>query len=362
MAEEDEDSKTEQPTSRRLGKAREEGNVLQSTEVKTLAMLVAMLVVVWLGLPFTVNHLKLFLSGILAHLGEVDDSTPQAMVLLGDDIVLHMVIALAVPLSIMLAFALLVSLGQTGLLFLPQKLLPDFSKINPLAGLKRIFSINAVLDLVKSVLKMAIVGTGSYFLLQPHLHELELLMTMDLSTMVLYLHHILVKLVVAVVMMMMVIAAADWFYQRFTYMKKLRMSRQELKDEHKDSEGDPMIKARLRSLRIARARRRMMAAVPKADVIVTNPTHYACALKYDMDSMGAPVLLAKGIDAVAFRIRDLAEEHEIPIVENPPLARALYASVDLDQEIPPEHYKAVAEVISYVMRLKEKHRGPFNRR
>ncbi len=362
MAEEDDDSKTEQPTSRRLGKAREEGNVLQSPEVKTLAMLIAMLVVVWLGLPFTIDHLKLFLTGMLAHLDEVDDSTPQAMVLLGNDIVLHMVIALAVPLSIVLAFALIVSLGQTGLMFLPQKLLPDFGKINPLAGFKRIFSINAVLELVKSVLKMTIVGTGTYFLLKPHLRELEMLMTMDLTAMIVYLHHILVKLIIAVVLMMVVIAGADWFYQRFSYIKKLRMTRQEVKDEHKDSEGDPMIKARLRSLRIARARRRMMAAVPKADVIVTNPTHYACALKYDMESMGAPVLLAKGTDAVAFRIRELAEEHEIPIVENPPLARALYASVELDQEIPPEHYKAVAEVISYVMRLKEKHRGPFNRR
>jgi flagellar biosynthetic protein FlhB len=135
-------------------------------------------------------------------------------------------------------------------------------------------------------------------------------------------------------------------------MQKMRMTKQEVKDEHKQTEGDPMIKSRLRALRHQRARQRMMAAVPKASVVVTNPTHYAVALKYDMDAMGAPILVAKGADLVALRIRELADANEVPIVENPPLARALFAAVELDQEVPPEHYKAVAEVISYVMKLK----------
>jgi flagellar biosynthetic protein FlhB len=151
-----------------------------------------------------------------------------------------------------------------------------------------------------------------------------------------------------------VIAGADYMYQRFTYMKKLRMSKQEIKDEHRQSEGDPMVKARIRGLRLQRARQRMMASVPKADVVVTNPTHFACALKYDPNTMNAPVLVAKGQDLIAFRIRELAEQHDIMIVENPPLARALFAAVEIDREVPPEHYKAVAEVISYVFRLKGK--------
>ncbi len=150
------------------------------------------------------------------------------------------------------------------------------------------------------------------------------------------------------------LAGADYAWQRFQYMKKLRMTKQEVKEEHKQSEGDPAVKARIRGLRLQRARQRMMASVPKADVVVTNPTHFACALKYDPETMNAPVLVAKAADLIAFRIRELAEQHDVMIVENPPLARALFAAVDIDREVPPEHYKAVAEVISYVFRLKGK--------
>jgi len=362
MADEDDDSKTEQPTSRRLDKAREQGNVLQSHEVKTVAMLTAMLVVVWLGLPVVIDVLKSYMAGMLDHLADVRIESSKDMVLLASDIFLHIGMALAVPFAIMIAFALAASISQTGFMLVLEKLAPDFHKVNPFTGLKRIFSMQSVAELVKNVLKLTVVGVGCYMLLKPKIKELELLMAMDLVSVVLYIQHTLVMLIMAVVIMMLVVAGMDWAWQRFTFMKNLRMTRQEIKDENKDTEGDPMIKSRLRSLRIARARQRMMASVPKADVIVTNPTHFACALKYDMDSMGAPILVAKGQDFVAMKIRELATEHEIPIVENPPLARALYASVDIDQEVPPEHYKAVAEVISYVMRLKEKSRGKFQQR
>jgi flagellar biosynthetic protein FlhB len=362
MADEDQDSKTEQPTSRRLDKAREQGNVLQSQEVKTAAMLTAMLVVVWLGLPVLINLLKNYLAGMIDHLHEIRIESAKDLVQLGTDIVLHMMLALAVPFAIMIAVAFASSLGQTGFMLVLEKLAPDFSKVNPLAGLKRIFSMHSVVELIKSVAKLTLVGVGCYMFLKPRVKELELLMSMDLISVVVYIQQTLVKLIMAVVIMMLVLAGGDWFYQRFTFMKNLRMSRQEIKDENKDTEGDPMIKSRLRSLRIARARQRMMANVPKADVVITNPTHFACALKYDMESMGAPVLIAKGQDFTALKIREVATEHEIPIVENPPLARALFAAVEIDQEIPPEHYKAVAEVISYVMRLKEKSRGKFQQR
>lgn len=361
MADDDKDSKTEQPTSRRLDKAREQGNVLQSQEVKTVAMLTAMLVVVWLGLPVVINVLKTYMAGMLDHLGDLRIRDIHDIVQLATDIFLHIGLALAVPFAIMIAFALAASLGQTGFLLVLEKLSPDFNKVNPLAGLKRIFSMHSVVELIKNVLKLTVVGTGCYMFLAPRLKELELMMSMDLVSVVIYIHQTLVKLILAVVVMMMLVAGMDWAWQRFSFMKNLRMTRQEIKDENKDTEGDPMIKSRLRSLRIARARQRMMASVPKADVIITNPTHFACALKYDMESMGAPVLIAKGQDFVAQRIREIATENEIPIVENPPLARALFASVEIDQEIPPEHYKAVAEVISYVMRLKEKNRGKFQR-
>ena len=362
MAGEDDDSKTEQPTSRRLDKAREQGNVLQSQEVKTVVMLTAMLVVVWLGLPVLINLLKAYMAGMLDNLGNVRITDPKDLVQLSTDVLLHIGLALATPFAIMIAFALVASLGQTDFMLVLEKLAPDFNKVNPMTGLKRIFSMHSIAELVKNVLKLTVVGVGCYWFLKPRMKELELLMSMDLISVVIYIHQTLVKLIMAVVIMMLVVAGMDWAYQRFTFLKGLRMTRQEIKDENKDTEGDPMIKSRLRSLRIARARQRMMASVPKADVVITNPTHFACALKYDIESMGAPVLIAKGQDFTAQRIRELATEHEIPIVENPPLARALYAAVEIDQEIPPEHYKAVAEVISYVMRLKEKNRGKFQQR
>ena len=157
-----------------------------------------------------------------------------------------------------------------------------------------------------------------------------------------------------VVLVMVALATADYVYQRWSHKEKLKMTKQEVKDEHKEQEGDQKVKGRIRNLRLERHRQRMMAAIPKASVIITNPTHYAITLQYDMDAMAAPKVVAKGVDYLAKRIRQIAETHEIPIVENPPLARALYAAVEVDQEIPQEHYKAVAEVIGFVMRLKGK--------
>jgi len=163
-------------------------------------------------------------------------------------------------------------------------------------------------------------------------------------------------MLVAALIVLAIIAALDYFYQRQRYFARHRMSRQELKDEVKQSEGDPQIKARIRQIRLERSRKRMMAAVPEATVVITNPTHYAVALKYESGKMGAPVCVAKGVDHLALSIRQLAKEHDVPIVENPPLARALYAAVELDKEIPQEHYKAVAQVIGYVMRLVDKNK------
>ena len=155
-----------------------------------------------------------------------------------------------------------------------------------------------------------------------------------------------------VVLVMVALATADYVYQRWSHKEKLKMTKQEVKDEHKEQEGDPKVKGRIRGLRLERHRQRMMAAIPKASVIITNPTHYAITLQYDMDAMAAPKVVAKGVDYLAKRIRQIAETHEIPIVENPPLARALHATVEIDEPIPAEHYKAVAEVISYVMKLR----------
>lgn len=192
------------------------------------------------------------------------------------------------------------------------------------------------------------------FAIYSDLPRLRILASYDPMEMLGFLSFLSLKIMVGACCVMFIVAILDYVYQRFEFMKQMRMSKQEIKDEHKQQEGDPLVKSKLRQIRMERARQRMMANVPSADVVITNPTHFAVALKYDTGIMGAPICIAKGVDTVAFRIRELAEELDIPVVENPPLARALHASVDLDEEIPYEHYKAVAEVISYVYRLKGK--------
>jgi flagellar biosynthesis protein FlhB len=244
------------------------------------------------------------------------------------------------------------ALIQVGPMFTSHPIRPDFSKISPMRGLGRIFSTQALVEFAKGLAKLAVVGTVVWFLMRPEFDRLENFFDYDMTALVAVLNHLSVKLLATILAVMAAIAGADWFYQKFAHIRRLRMTKQELRDEQKDSDGSPLVKGRLRQIRMERARRRMMQEVPKADVVITNPTHFAVALKYDQTTMAAPRVIAKGADLVARRIRELAEEHKVPIISNPPLARALYASVELDQEIPPKHYKAVAEIIGYVMKLR----------
>jgi flagellar biosynthetic protein FlhB len=350
----DADSKTEQPTSRRLSKAHEEGEVLQSQEVKTAAMIAAGLALVWVIAGPMMAHTERILYRFFAQADTIRLETVDGFTTFMTNTVISMAMVMAVPLAMFVVVALAASVMQTGLLFTTEKIGFNFERLNPLSGLQRMFSQQALVDLVKNIVKLAVVGGVAFVFVYPKLKLVQTIPLLETAAILDFLHSLLIRLLMAIAIIMAIIAGADYFYQRFAYMKKLRMTKQEVKDEQKQTEGDPMVKARLRSLRMQRARQRMMAAVPKADVVVTNPTHYACALKYDSDSMNAPTLVAKGQDLVALRIRQIANENNVPIVENPPLARALYATVELDKEIPPQHYKAVAEVISYVFRLKGK--------
>ncbi len=353
MAAEDE-GKTEEPTGRRLSDARDKGDIAQSVEVRLWASLLTAFILVAL----LVGRMGSDLANVLVPLLErphTFEVTAQSLPLLLSQLVWGVLKAMALPLAVANLVMLVVLLTQSrGILWVPDKLIPDFSRMNPLAGIKRMFGPAQLFDLGKQLAKMSVVGTVLVWMSWPHVREYRNLAQLSIGAILSYLQDRIYSLVLAVLLISSVITAADYWFQHWRYVQKMRMTRQELRDEHKQSEGDPMIKGRLRSMRMKRARQRMMQAVPKADVVVTNPTHYAVALKYDMDSMAAPVLVAKGTDLVAKRIRDLAEENEVPVVENPPLARALYATVELDEEIPPEHYKTVAEVISYVMKLKGK--------
>ncbi|HAA92572.1 MAG TPA: flagellar biosynthesis protein FlhB, partial [Rhodospirillaceae bacterium] len=260
--------------------------------------------------------------------------------------------ALFWPLLIIVIVAAAGPLIQNGPVFSPKAIGFKTEKISPIKGAKRLFSGNQLNEFVKGVLKISIVAIIGALPVLPLMPGLDSLTTYSTQDFLAILHETLLKMLVAVVAVLAVIAIADLIFQRYRHKKQLRMTKQEVKEEHKQSEGDPTAKQRLRQIRQERARQRMMAAVPEADVVITNPTHYAVALKYDEDEMEAPRVTAKGQDLIAQRIREIAEENDITIVENPPLARALFASVDLDDEVPPEHYQAVAEVISYVWGLR----------
>ena len=349
----DKDSKTEDPTAKRLSKARSEGNVANSQEVKNLAALIGLLVLVALVAPWFVVSLKTLLADFLGQL-HAFPMDPEGVHITLVKLIKDIGVLMIAPFAIAVAAAFISSIGQVGLLYTPKKLRPKFSNINPVSGINRVISKQKVADLVKAIFKIIIVLTAAGLIVMPSLPHPDVLAGEPMAATLKELHWLLILLLVAVIIAFLAVAFLDFMYTRHTHTAKLKMTKQEVKDEHKQAEGDPMIKGRIRSMRRERAQQRMMAAVPTASVIITNPTHYAVALKYDMDSMAAPKLVAKGVDFLAARIRDVAEEHDIPLVENPPLARALYAAVELDEEIPQDHYKAVAEVIGYVMRLKGK--------
>jgi flagellar biosynthetic protein FlhB len=259
--------------------------------------------------------------------------------------------AIAIPFLLLALAAIAGNMVQHRLVWSAEALKPKLSKISPAAGLKRLFSKQALANFAKGLAKLALLGAVMVALLWPERHRLESLVAIDPVAILPLTKSLSLGILGAVVAILAIIAAADFLFQYRVWFERQKMSLRELKDEFKQTEGDPAAKGRIRQIRLARMKKRMMAAVPKASVVITNPTHYAIALQYER-GMNAPLCLAKGVDAVALKIKEVAGKHSIPIVENAPLARALHATVEVDQEIPPEHYKAVAEVIGYVMRLR----------
>ncbi|MBF0246789.1 MAG: flagellar biosynthesis protein FlhB [Alphaproteobacteria bacterium] len=356
MADEDDSQKTEEPSERKLTKARSKGQVSSSQEVKSWSVLFGGAMSLAILAPWMMERVTLYIVGFIENAHAVT-LTVDVLPLVLSDVLLETGITLAPFFGVLVLLAIVANLSQTGLIVAPSKLKPDFGKISPLKGLKRMFSLRSVVEFLKGVIKLTVLGTVAFGMAIPLMSDIELIADFDVMSVLDRLYVVAIAIFTGAIIVMTVVAILDFIYQKFDFMKSMRMSRQELKDEHKDTEGDPQIKARIRRLRAERAQQRMMAAVPKADVVITNPTHFAVALEYKMQEMSAPRLVAKGVDSLAFRIREVAEENKVPIVENPPLARALYASVELDEEIPVEHYQAVAEVIGYVMGLKDKNAG-----
>lgn len=349
----DQSEKTEEPTPKRLQQAREKGDVPKSQEIPGWFVLASGLVVIALLGPSMARHLANTLSVFLARPHEISLDPAAALEMVGAT-------AWSVGLAVGFAFLILMAAGlaghlvQTGLMFSSEKMKPKLSKLNPAEGVKRMFGPQGWANFLKGLGKMTIVALAVFIVLWPKRTELATLPMLDVTAILRVVLNDAIILFIAALIAYALIAAADYIYQRQSFMKRNRMSRRDVRDELKQTEGDPMIRARLRQIRQDRARTRMMAAVPDATVVITNPTHYAVALKYEQGVTAAPICVAKGADAVALRIRELAKENDVPIVEDPPLARALHASVDIDETIPAEHFKAVAKVIGYVLSLAQR--------
>jgi flagellar biosynthesis protein FlhB len=246
---------------------------------------------------------------------------------------------------------------QTGLMFTPDKLKPDFKKVSPMGGFKRIFGIDGLMTFVKSIIKVIMMAVLAWWVLAPHMDDLTGLAALEPIAILPLAADILRRLAMAVAGLLLLVSGGDWFWQKQRFMTRMRMTKEELKEDFKQSEGDPHVKARQRQLRQTRARQRMMQGVPNATVVVMNPTHYAVALKYEQGEDEAPICVAKGLDSLALKIRAVAEEAGVPIIEDPPLARALYAAVEVEEMIPPAHYEAVAKIIGFILNGGKKRAG-----
>lgn len=353
---EDDSSKTEDPSAKKLEEARKKGQIASTRELYHFSMMLGFLFFVMMLGPKLGSDSIDFLTPFIAS-GDRYEMSAGGVIQIFNSIVLGILMLLLLTLLLTLITAIAPAIIQKKLVFASENIKPKLSKISPLSGFGRLFGMKAIVEFIKSLLKITVVGVICAMVLMPYRDELpELVHAANQGTMLEYTQSIARKVLTAVCIFLFLLAIVDYLYQRFNILKSLRMSKHELKEEYKQQEGDPHVKQRLRQLRRERAQKRMMANVPKADVIITNPTHYAIALKYDAESMQAPVLLAKGADEVAARIREKAGEHKIPIVRNPPLARILYDTTEIDDEIPIAHYQAVAKIIGYVYRLKGK--GP----
>jgi flagellar biosynthetic protein FlhB len=343
--------KTEAPTPRKLADARAEGQVAKSQELAGAAVL---LVGVWMLQSVggkLIDELKLLLSTAASNTSVDVTSGAWLRSLLADN-----VLVIAPGLGLLLVCILLtgvtVNVAQTGLLWAQKRLGFHFDRLNLFKGLKRMFSSQGLVELVKNLFKLLVVGLVGYSFLKARAGDVLLLGQMDLASAVSAWTALGIALAMRVGAAYLTLALVDYAYQRWTVMKSLRMSKEEIKEDFKSSEGDPFIRSRIRGQQRRMARMRMMSNVKKADVIITNPTHLAVAVQYNAQDMNAPKVVAKGADRVAERIKALGREHHIPIVQNVPVARALYRAVDIDDEIPPELYVALAEVLAYVYRMR----------
>ena len=351
MAEDSDLEKTEPATPKRIEKAREDGQVARSQELTTFAVLMAAAVGLWFLGAGLLDHLSNIMIAGMQMEREMAYDTSLMLIRL-NQLAVEGLWAMGPLLLLLLIVAFFAPMLLSGWLFSSKALLPDLKRLNPVQGFTRVFSVRGLIELVKAIAKALIIGGVGMVVMWHNKDTMLALVTLPVDLGINHMSQLLGFSFLFIVGAMMLIVAIDVPFQIWEHAKKLRMTKEEVRKETKETEGDPQIKARIRGLQREAARRRMMAEVPKADVVVTNPTHYAVALRYQGESMRAPKVVAKGVHLLAARIRELAEENRVPILETPPLARALYHHADLDAEIPETLYTAVAEVLAYVFQLR----------
>ncbi|MGO4887765.1 flagellar biosynthesis protein FlhB [Anaerobacillus sp. MEB173] len=345
--------KTEKATPKKKEETRKKGQVAKSTDVNTALSLLLVFFILWFIGGYVGNHLlELFQHTFQEYL--LLDVTERTIEMVFLELVMETAIVISPILLIALIAGILSSYIQVGFLFAPEAIKMKLSKIDPIKGFKRIFSVRAIVELLKSLLKITLVGIVAFTILWLNIDSILILSQKSVGTALIEIGQLTVMIGIACALMLLILSVPDYLYQKYDHEKQIRMSKQDIKDEHKKSEGDPLIKSKRKQKQMQMAMQRMMQEVPKADVVITNPTHFAVALKYEGDKMEAPIIVAKGVDYLALKIKGIAKSNNVITVENRPLARALYSQADIGDQVPEDLFKAVAEVLAYVYRLKNK--------
>ena len=352
MAEQNKDQeKTEQATPKKREEARKKGQVAKSRDATSVAVLLACLIFFWFGSSAMVEKMMALARWLLTQSAQFNVNCNNIQVLsIG---LIYKTFAILSPLFLAaFSMALLANYLQVGFVLSSESVQPKLSKIDPIKGFQKLFSIRSLVELAKNIFKISIVGFVAYVIVRREIENFIPLMDQSVWVILVYIANVAFKIILVVCLALIILAALDYIYQRWEFEKDLKMTKQEVKDESRQMEGDPLVKARIKRLQRDMARKRMMASVPEADVVITNPTHLAVALRYDQAGMFAPKVVAKGAGFIAENIKDIARKNNVPIVNNKPLARVLYKNVDVDEMIPANLYKAVAEVLAFVYRMK----------
>jgi len=354
MAEQEGQEKTEVPTEKKRRESREEGQVAFSKELSSAALLAGIVLTLVATSPIILDAMRQLMSQIFRDLAQSEELSIDSIFTLSEEILSIIIPAFAPFAAVIIFTGIFASVLQVGVMITFKAISPKFNKISPLTGLKRLFSSQSLADFLKSMAKLIIVGFVGYLTYIDKITELNGLSVSTPESILIYNFTVVAEVAGKIVLALVAIAIFDYFYQRWHHEQQLMMTKQEVKDETKQTEGDPQLKARIRQIQREMSNARMMQEVPKADAVIVNPTHFSVAILYDRDVMSAPEVIAKGADHLALRMRTVARENNVPILERPELVRDLYANVEIGDDIPERFYKAIAEILAFVYRLRKR--------